>query len=170
MSYETSAERYLNTFLKMLSPPVFGSTSLRKQMNALSAAVIKTNHALHCHSKLTYGATRFVIIGGTFVIKLDRDIERYYFTKYGNNKSEFDFFQKYSAILPLCPCQIIYKKGLSFLIMPKCKKIGQFESGDILDLDELHSVYGLSDIHNENVGLLNKRPVIIDYAANREGR
>lgn len=170
MSYETSAERYLNTFLKMLSPPVFGSTPLRKQMNALSAAVIKTNHALHCHSKLTFGATRFVIIGGTFVIKLDRDIERYYFTKYGNNKSEFDFFQKYSTILPLCPCQIIYKKGLSFLIMPKCKKIGQVESGDILDLDELHSAYGLFDIHNENVGLLNKRPVIIDYAANREGR
>ena len=54
--------------------------------------------------------------------------------------------------------------------MPKCKKIGQGESGDILDLDELHSTYGLFDIHNENVGLLNKRPVIIDYAANREER
>ena len=170
MSYETNAERYLNTFLKMLSPTFFNSASLRKQLNVLGAAVIKTNHALHCHSKLTYGATRFVIIGGTFVIKLDRGIERYYFTKYGNNKSEFDFFQKHSTVLPLCPCQVIHKKEFPFLIMPKCKKIGQVESGDILDLDELHSAYGLSDIHNENVGLLNKRPVIIDYAANREGR
>ena len=170
MSYETSAERYLNTFLKMLSPPVFGSTSLRKQMNALSAAVIKTNHALHCHSKLTYGATRFVIIGGTFIIKIDKKTNKYFTAKYGNNRSEFDFFQKHSTVLPLCPCQVIHKKEFPFLIMPKCKKIGQFESGDILDLDELHSVYGLSDIHNENVGLLNKRPVIIDYAANREGR
>ena len=170
MSYETSAERYLNTFLKMLSPPVFGSTSLRKQMNALSAAVIKTNHALHCHSKLTYGATRFVIIGGTFVIKIDKKTNKYFTVKYGNNRSEFDFFQKHSTVLPLCPCQVIHKKEFSFLIMPKCKKIGQVESGDILDLDEIHSTYGLSDIHNENVGLLNKRPVIIDYAANREGR
>ena len=80
------------------------------------------------------------------------------------------FFQKHSTVLPLCPCQVIHKKEFLFLIMPKCKKIGQVESGDILDLDELHSAYGLFDIHNENVGLLNKRPVIIDYAANREGR
>ena len=170
MSYETSAERYLNTFLKMLSPTFFNSTSFRKQLNTLGAAVIKTNHALHCHSKLTFGATRFVIIGSTFVIKIDKKIDGYFTTKYGNNRSEFDFFQKHSAVLPLCPCQVIQKKEFLFLIMPKCKKIGQVESGDILDLDELHSTYGLFDIHNENVGLLNKRPVIIDYAANREER
>ena len=170
MSYEASAEKYLNTFLKMLSPTFFNSTSFRKQLDALGAAVIKTNYALHCHSKLTFGATRFVIIGSTFVIKIDKKIDRYFTTKYGNNRSEFDFFQKHSAVLPLCPCQVIHKKGFLFLIMPKCKKIGRVESGNILDLDELHSAYGLFDIHNENVGLLNKRPVIIDYAANKEER
>ena len=170
MSYESSAKRYLNTFLSMLPKNFYELPKYVQQMNALGAAVVKTNHALHCHSKLTFGATRFVIIGGTFVIKIDKKIDGYFTTKYGNNRSEFDFFQKHSAVLPLCPCQIIHKKEFLFLIMPKCKKIGQVESGDILDLDELHSTYGLFDIHNENVGLLNKRPVIIDYAANREGR
>lgn len=169
MSYETSAERYLNTFLKMLSPTFFNSTSFRKQLNALGAAVIKTNYVLHCHSKLTFGATRFVIIGGTFVIKIDKKIDGYFTTKYGNNRSEFDFFQKHSTVLPLCPCQMIYKNNHSYLIMPKCKKVGKlrfencFDSNDFLD-------YNLSDVHEDNIGLLNKTPVIIDYAANKEER
>ena len=170
MSYETSAERYLNTFLSMLPQNFYGLPKYVQQMDALGAAVVKTNHALHCHAKLDFGATRYVIVGSNFVIKIDKKIDKYFTTKYGNNRSEFDFFQKHSAVLPLCPCQVIHKKEFLFLIMPKCKKIGQVESGDILDLDELHSTYGLFDIHNENVGLLNKRPVIIDYAANREGR
>ena len=53
--------------------------------------------------------------------------------------------------------------------MPKCKKVGKlclenyFGSDDFLD-------YNLSDIHEDNIGLLNKTPVIIDYAANKEER
>ena len=169
MSYETSAERYLNTFLSMLPQNFYDLSKYTQQMNALGATVVKTNHALHCHSKLDFGATRYVIVGSNFVIKIDKKSDEYFIPKYGNNQSEFAFFKKYSTVLPLCPCQIIYKNNHSYLIMPKCKKVGKlrlenyFDSEDFLD-------YNLSDVHEDNIGLLNKTPVIIDYAANKEER
>ena len=169
MSYETSAERYLNTFLSMLPQNFYGLPKYTQQMDALGAAVVKTNHALHCHSKLDFGATRYVIVGSNFVIKIDKKSDEYFIPKYGNNQSEFAFFKRYSSVLPLCPCQIIYKNNHSYLIMPKCKKIGKlrlenyFDSNDFLD-------YNLFDVHEDNIGLLNKMPVIIDYAANKEER
>ena len=169
MSYETSAERYLNTFLSMLPKNFYDLPKYMQQMNALGAAVVKTNHALHCHAKLDFGATRYVIVGSNFVIKIDKKSEEYFTPKYGNNQSEFAFFKKYSANLPLCPCQMIHKNGHSYLVMPKCKKVGKlrfenyFDPNDFLD-------YNLSDVHEDNIGLLNKTPVIIDYAANKEER
>ena len=169
MSYESSAERYLNTFLSMLPQNFYGLPKYTQQMNALGAAVVKTNHALHCHSKLDFGATRYVIVGSNFVIKIDKKSDEYFIPKYGNNQSEYAFFKKYSTVLPLCPCQIISKNNHSYLIMPKCKKVGKlrlenyFDSEDFLD-------YNLSDVHESNIGLLNKTPVIIDYAANKEER
>ena len=169
MSYEASAERYLNTFLSMLPQNFYDLPKYIQQMNALGATVVKTNHALHCHAKLDFGATRYVIVGSNFVIKIDKKSAKYYTTKYGNNQSEFAFFKKYHSVLPLCPCKMIYKNDRSYLIMPKCKKVGKlrlenyFDSNDFLD-------YNLSDVHEDNIGLLNKTPVIIDYAANKEER
>lgn len=169
MSYETSAERYLNTFLSMLPQNFYDLPKYMQQMNALGAAVVKTNHALHCHAKLDFGATRYVIVGSNFVIKIDKKSDEYFIPKYGDNQSEFAFFKKYSTVLPLCPCQMIHKNGHSYLVMPKCKKVGKlrfenyFDSNDFLD-------YNLSDVHEDNIGLLNKMPVIIDYAANKEER
>lgn len=169
MSYEASAERYLNTFLSMLPKNFYDLPKYVQQINALGAAVVKTNHTLHCHAKLDFGATRYVIIGSNFVIKIDKKSDEYFIPKYGNNQSEYAFFKRYSSVLPLCPCQMIYKNNHSYLIMPKCKKIGKlrlenyFDSNDFLD-------YNLFDVHESNIGLLNKTPVIIDYAANKEER
>lgn len=169
MSYETSAERYLNTFLSMLPKNFYELPKYFQQKDALGAAILKTNYTLHCHAKLDFGATRFVIVGSNFVIKIDKKSAKYCITKYGNNQSEFAFFKKYSTVLPLCPCQMIHKNDHSYLIMPKCKKVGKlrlenyFDSNDFLD-------YNLFDVHENNIGLLNKTPVIIDYAANKEER
>lgn len=169
MSYEASAERYLNTFLSMLPQNFYELPKYFQQKDALGAAILKTNYTLHCHAKLDFGATRFVIVGSNFVIKIDKKSAKYCITKYGNNQSEFAFFKKYSANLPLCPCQMIHKNGHSYLVMPKCKKVGKlrlenyFDSNDFLD-------YNLFDVHEDNIGLLNKTPVIIDYAANKEER
>lgn len=169
MSYESSAERYLNTFLSMLPKNFYDLPKYFQQKDALGAAILKTNYTLHCHAKLDFGATRFVIVGSNFVVKIDKKSAKYCITKYGNNQSEFAFFKKYSTVLPLCPCQMIYKNNHSYLIMPKCKKVGKlclenyFDSYDFLD-------YNLFDIHEDNIGLLNKTPVIIDYAANKEER
>lgn len=169
MSYESSAKRYLNTFLSMLPQNFYDLPKYIQQMNALGATVVKTNHALHCHAKLDFGATRYVIVGSNFVIKINKKPDEYFIPKYGNNQSEYAFFKKYSTVLPLCPCQMIYKNNHSYLIMPKCKKVGKlrfencFDSNDFLD-------YNLSDVHEDNIGLLNKMPVIIDYAANKEER
>ena len=169
MSYEASAERYLNTFLSILPQNFYELPKYIQQMNALGAAVVKTNHALHCHAKLDFGATRYVIVGGNFVIKIDKKSDEYFIPKYGNNQSEYAFFKRYSANLPLCPCQMIYKNNHSYLIMPKCKKIGKLHLENYFDSDDFLD-YNLSDIHEYNIGLLNKTPVIIDYAANKEER
>lgn len=169
MSYESSAKRYLNTFLSMLPQNFYDLPKYIQQMNALGATVVKTNHALHCHAKLDFGATRYVIVGSNFVIKIDKKSDKYFIPKYGNNQSEYAFFKRYSSVLPLCPCHMIHKNDRSYLIMPKCKKVGKlrlenyFDSNDFLD-------YNLFDVHESNIGLLNKKPVIIDYAANKEER
>ena len=169
MSYESSAERYLNTFLSMLPKNFYELPKYVQQMNALGAAIVKTNHALHCHAKLDFGATRYVIVGSNFVIKIDKKSAKYYTTKYGNNQSEFAFFKKYSANLPLCPCQMIYKNDHSYLVMPKCKKVGKLRLENYFD-SNVFLDYNLFDVHESNIGLLNKTPVIIDYAANKEER
>ena len=169
MSYESSAKRYLNTFLSMLPQNFYELSKYVQQMNALGAAVVKTNHALHCHAKLDFGATRYVIVGSNFVIKIDKKSAKYYTTKYGNNQSEFAFFKKYSANLPLCPCQMIYKNDHSYLVMPKCKKVGKLRLENYFD-SNVFLDYNLFDVHESNIGLLNKTPVIIDYAANKEER
>lgn len=169
MSYESSAKRYLNTFLSMLPQNFYDLPKYIQQMNALGAAVVKTNHTLHCHAKLDFGATRYVIVGSNFVIKIDKKSDGYFIPKYGNNQSEYAFFKRYSANLPLCPCQMIYKNNHSYLIMPKCKKIGKLHLENYFDSDDFLD-YNLSDIHEYNIGLLNKTPVIIDYAANKEER
>lgn len=168
-NYETSAERYLNTFLSMLPQNFYDMPKFLEQLNALGAAIVKTNHALHCRAKLHFGATRFAIIGGNFVIKIDKGIKEYYTKTYGNNQSEFTFFKKYHSVLPLCPCQMIYKNNHSYLIMPKCKKVGKLRLENYFDSDNFLD-YNLSDVHKDNIGLLNKTPVIIDYAANKEER
>ena len=169
MSYEASAERYLNTFLSLLPQNFYGLPKYTQQMNALGATVIKTNHALHCHAKLDFGATRYVIVGSNFVIKIDKKSDEYFIPKYGNNQSEYAFFKRYSSVLPLCPCQMIYKNNHSYLIMPKCKKVGKLRLENYFDSDDFLD-YNLSDVHEDNIGLLNKTPVIIDYAANKEER
>ena len=169
MSYETSAERYLNTFLSMLPQNFYELPKYFQQKDALGAAILKTNYALHCHAKLDFGATRFVIVGSNFVIKIDKKSAKYCTTKYGNNQSEFAFFEKYSTVLPLCPCQMIHKNDHSYLIMPKCKKVGKLRLENYFDSDDFLD-YNLSDVHEDNIGLLNKTPVIIDYAANKEER
>ena len=169
MSYESSAKRYLNTFLSMLPQNFYELPKYVQQMNALGATVVKTNHALHCHAKLDFGATRYVIVGSNFVIKIDKKSDEYFIPKYGNNQSEFAFFKKYSSVLPLCPCQMIHKNDRSYLIMPKCKKVGKLRLESYFDSDDFLD-YNLSDVHEDNIGLLNKTPVIIDYAANKEER
>ena len=169
MSYESSAKRYLNTFLLMLPKNFYELPKHIQQMNALGAAILKTNYALHCHSKLDFGATRYVIVGSNFVIKIDKKSDEYFIPKYGNNQSEFAFFKKYSTVLPLCPCQIIYKNNHSYLIMPKCKKVGKLRLENYFDSENFLD-YNLSDVHEDNIGLLNETPVIIDYATNKEER
>lgn len=169
MSYETSAKRYLNTFLSMLPQNFYELSKYVQQMNALGAAVVKTNHALHCHAKLDFGATRYVIVGSNFVIKIDKKSDEYFIPKYGNNQSEYAFFKRYSSVLPLCPCQMIHKNDRSYLIMPKCKKIGKLRLENYFD-SNVFLDYNLFDVHESNIGLLNKTPVIIDYAANKEER
>ena len=169
MSYESSAKRYLNTFLSMLPQNFYDLPKYIQQVNALSAAILKTNYVLHCHAKLDFGATRYVIVGSNFVIKIDKKSNKYFTPKYGNNQSEFAFFKKYSSVLPLCPCQMIYKNDRSYLIMPKCKKVGKLRLENYFDSDDFLD-YNLFDVHESNIGLLNKTPVIIDYAANKEER
>ena len=173
-NYLKSAKRFLDTFLPLL-PDNFYSLPIHVQHSVLGATIIKANHKLRCHAKLSYGATRWVILGGTFVVKLDKFIDTHLAapSMWGNNRSERTFYEKYKNLLPLCPCEELSVHGFPLLlVMPRCRNIGTFDPFDIYD-DDLFDTAGdleLTDIHSNNVGRLNHQFVIIDYASNVEGR
>lgn len=173
-NYLKSAKRFLDAFLPLL-PRDFYSLPLHVQHNILGAAIVKVNHKLHCRAKLSFGATRWVILGGTFVVKFDKFINPSLAapSMWGTNRSERTFYEKYRDYLPLCPCEELYVGGFApLLAMPRCRNVGTFDPYDVYEDEVFEAAWDveLSDLHSNNIGRLNHRFVIIDYASNVEER
>ena len=123
--------------------------------------------------RIDNGSTRVAFIISDYVLKVDyRKIK-----SYGNSETEleaWDFIRKngmeeYFAEIT----KYISKNGITFYIMPRIKHIGEYDEEwffdtlyktDIGAYDFIQDNF--YDFHENNFGIKNGHPVIIDYAWN----
>ena len=129
----------------------------------------------HSRSAMCFdnGSTRFAFIISDYVLKVDyREIK-----SYGNSETElkaWDFIcengmEEYFAEIT----KYVSKSGITFYIMPRIKHIGEYDEEWFYD-----TLYNIDigaycfiednfcDFHENNFGIKNGHPVIIDYAWN----
>ena len=129
----------------------------------------------HSRSAMCFdnGSTRFAFIISDYVLKVDyREIK-----SFGNSETEleaWDFIcengmEEYFAEIT----KYTSKSGITFYIMPRIKNVGEYDEGwlfetlyetDIVAYDFIQDNF--CDFHENNFGIKNGRPVIIDYAWN----
>ena len=129
----------------------------------------------HKHSSMSLesGSTRLAFIISDYVLKVDYQTIR----SFGNSESElkaWDFIcengmEEYFAEIT----KYTSKSGLTFYIMPRIKHIGEYDEEwfcdtlyeiDIEAYDFIQDNF--CDFHEENFGIKNGHPVVIDYAWN----
>ena len=114
------------------------------------------------------GTSREVWYQGDKVLKIDRwkpDDNGHW---YGGCHSEILFWLKHKdAGLPIIPILSFGQldDGRWWVITPYAD-CGYLGPDDLGYLEDIGYDYGVDDIHDDNVGLLNGEPVIVDYAAN----
>lgn len=117
------------------------------------------------------GSSRFVLVGKNFVIKWDYDEE--VLDEIGGCEDELKLYKEvrhttYNYLF--APCMKIKVYERYFYIMPRIENIGKRAHGNktienFLTMDELLFLQSkVGDLHGENWGLKNNKPVIIDYA------
>ena len=114
----------------------------------------------------SYGASREVWYQGDKVLKIDRREPDGAW--YGGCYSEILFWLKHKDMsLPITPILSFGQldDGRWWVITPYAD-CGYLGPDDLGYLEDIGYDYGIDDIHDDNVGLLNGKPVIIDYAAN----
>lgn len=129
----------------------------------------------HSRSAMCFdnGSTRFAFIISDYVLKVDyREIK-----SYGNSETELEAWnficengmEEYFAEIT----KYVSKSGIIFYIMPRIKHVGEYDEEwfyDILyDIDIGAYCFiedNFCDFHENNFGIKNGHPVIIDYAWN----
>lgn len=113
---------------------------------------------------ITEGSTRNVVLCSDYCIKVDKNLGSYW----GDSRNELQFFEshKNTSFGPyLCPITKITINNYDFYIMPRASQVGKPELYCHLPAfirDDLR------DLHEMNIGILHRRPVVIDYAAGLE--
>ena len=110
---------------------------------------------------ITDGSTRNVVLCSDYCIKVDKNLDSYW----GNSQSEFQFFEGYknSRFGPyLCPIAKVSINNYDFYIMPRASQVGNQKLYKQLPQFVREN---LRDLHEMNIGILHRHPVIIDYAA-----
>ena len=125
----------------------------------------------HIHAQYECGSARHVIITKNFVIKWDIE-EGGYSHQIGGCLDEVKIYDEarihgYSHLLAKITPIYINKKY--FYVMPTIPNIGlRNHNNDIeyyLDIDEYEWIRNnITDLHSYNWGIIDDRPVIIDYA------
>lgn len=120
-----------------------------------------------------FGSTRLAFIISDYVLKVDYNDRR----MFGNSETElkaWDFIrdegmEKYFAEIT----KYVSKNGITFYIMPRINNIGGCRSCVLFDYlrENDDSAYYFinryfADIHDNNFGIKDGHPVIIDYACN----
>lgn len=166
--YRIRAQRFMNLFFPYL----------RKYPNRIDLAVLFFNRDKKMFVKCNGGLVRRCLILSDYVIKWDYNSRGR--KMYGGCKDEYITFQEakedgYDYLLAeITPFEV---RGHIFYVMPRIDTLAEdfpeYLSDDISDhisddeYDYLFYHLHLSDIHNENWGVLNHSPVVIDYACRR---
>ena len=129
----------------------------------------------HKHSSMNVksGSTRLAFIISDYVLKVDYQTIKFY----GSSETELEAWnficenrvEEYFAEIT----KYISKSGITFYIMPRIKHIGEYDEEwfndtlfetDIVAYDFIQDNF--YDFHENNFGIKNGHPVIIDYAWN----
>lgn len=120
-----------------------------------------------------FGSTRLAFIISDYVLKVDYKDHR----AFGNSETElkaWDFIrdegmEKYFAEIT----KYVSKNGITFYIMPRINNVGESKTSALFDYlrkNDDSAYYFVNkyfeDIHENNFGIKNGHPVIIDYAWN----
>lgn len=92
---------------------------------------------------------------------------------YGGCHSEILFWLKHKdAGLPIIPILSFGQldDGRWWVMTPYADDCGYLGYDTVSHLEDIGDEHGIRDIHDDNAGLLNGEPVIIDYAANKYAR
>ena len=109
------------------------------------------------------GSTRNVVLCSDYCIKIDK-VEHSFF---GTSKDEYDFFlsHKDDSYGPfLCPISKVVIRNYTFYIMPRVKSVGHTNKNRF----PRFIIEDMCDLHNMNIGVFHRQPIIIDYAAGFE--
>lgn len=129
----------------------------------------------HSGIKTAEGSTRFVIMGSDWVIKFDVIHDDYKLEEFGNNKSEWENYQKAKRAgfgYLFAPMKLYTYNNMIWYVYKRIHCVGTASEGYISDylteeetafLDEL-----TSDLWENNFGFENGYPVIIDWAAEKQ--
>ena len=160
MTYQMRAYRFIRA--------MFDFVENWTDVHALEYALEEMYWRVGEEAILEMGSSRMVIVGEDFAIKWDYDEENV--RKTGGCEDEF---RKYRISLSsgyaylLAPIFRVYYRQHYFFIMPRVDEVGSGEKNifDFISGDEsMWLAEHVGDLHSWNWGMLNGRPVIIDYA------
>lgn len=160
-NYITRAIKFINQFAPYM-----------EKFHDVYTAVCAFNSEHRRAVRVGRGAVRYALLTSDYVIKWNHDEEMVH--NFGGCEEEFDLWNKvkdsdYADLFAeITPVSVL---GKTYYIMPRIEKLAiKLKNDDIYEwisddawsyiCDELC----LHDLHNENWGLLNGSPVIIDYA------
>ena len=165
--YEVRAKE----FIKEFAPYLKGIRVTKSNSYKICDAVRRFNVDKKRHVKVASGASRIALITSDYVVKLDFGT-----TWAGNSKTEMlgyqqaqkDGYEYLLAKISLYKC-----RNRSFFIMPRARVAGtltwQGQKRLWHKLTENERKYirdNFEDLHDNNWGSLNGRPILIDYAWN----
>lgn len=159
MTYQMRAYRYLQT--------MFGFVHDWTNFYSLQEALRETYFCIGEEATLENGSSRRVIVGEDFVIKWDYDDEAV--EEIGGCEDEF---RKYKISLSsgyaylLAPIFRLYYRGRFFFVMPRADGVGSGEDifAYLSDEEADWLMAHVGDLHSWNWGMLNGKPIVIDYA------
>lgn len=141
-----------------------------KTVEDYCTAVENFNVAYHRSVRVACGQTRVALITSDYVLKLDYGRKA---KRFGGCVSEYRAYQKvfndgYAYLFAKINPVMVNEKV--FYIMPRINGIGYERNGyddafDVVTDEEQDYLWdNFRDLHYENYGWKNKRPVIVDYA------